>query len=102
MTRSHEQLGDFDYLNDPDYIYQKMMEASRIPKEYFGKEDEEYYKKLIEEDDLIKEYNEEEKGEPCSEEDLFRQIQEDEREEWSDNETKEQKDDNRNSKERNK
>ena len=99
MTRSHEQLGDFDYLNDPDYIYQKLLEASRVPSEYFGKDDDEYYKKLIEEEDLIKEFEKEELGEPCTEEDLFRQIQEDDREEWSDDKTKEDKDENRNSKE---
>ena len=77
MTKSHEFFGDFDYLSDPDYIYQKLMEASRIPPEYFGKDDDEYYKKLIEEEDMIKEF----KGEPCTEEDMFRQILEDEREE---------------------
>ena len=81
MTKSHEELGDFDYLNDPDYIYQKLLEASRVPKEYFGKDDDEYYKKLIEEEDLIKEHKKEILGEPCTEEDLFRQILEDEREE---------------------
>ena len=82
MTRSHEQLGDFDYLNDPDYIYQKMIEATGVPKKYFGKGDSEYYKNLIEEEDMIKKFKEE-RGEPCTEEDLFRQIQEDERNEWS-------------------
>lgn len=81
MTKSHEELGDFDFLNDPDYIYQKLMEASRIPPEYFGREDDEYYKKLIEEEDLIKEFKKEEQGEPGTEEEMFRQILEDEREE---------------------
>jgi len=99
MTKSHEH---FDYLNDMDYIYQKMIEASRVPKKYFGKEDSEYYKNLIDESDLIEKFKEEELGEPCTEEDLFRQIQEDEREEWSNNKTiKEEKNENRDSKKRN-
>lgn len=110
MTKSHEQLGDFDFLNDPNYIYQKLLEAFRVPKEYFGKEDGEYYRKLIEEADLIKEYKKEELGEPCTEEDLFRQILEDEREEsvnpevWESikEELKKENDENRDSKKRNK
>ena len=108
MTKSHEQLGDFDFLNDQDYIFQKLIEASRIPKEYFGKDDDGYYKKLIEEEDLIKEFKEEE-GETCTEEDLFRQILEDEREEsvnpevWEKikKELKKDENENRDSKERN-
>ena len=53
MTKSHEHFREEDDLNDIDYIYQKLLESSKIPEECFGLEDDEYYQKLIEEADLL-------------------------------------------------
>ena len=70
MTKTHE-----------DKKVQDLIDAGLgVPPEYFGQDENEYYEKLIEESDLI----EASKPDASSEEELFRQIQEDEREEWSD------------------
>lgn len=55
-----------------------------VPPEYFGRDDNDYYTKLIEESDLIEASKPDGKVDSSTEEELFRQIQEDEREEWSD------------------
>ena len=67
-----------------DKIQEFINSCLGVPPEYFGRDDNDYYKKLIEESDLIEESKPDGRIDPSSEEELFRQIQEDERKEWSD------------------
>ena len=68
-------------MTNTDKKVQDLIDAGLgVPPEYFGKDEQDYYKNLIEESDLI----EASKPDGSPEEELFHQIQEDEREEWSD------------------